>query len=66
MAKLDTAKLLIGGAVLDAPSHVPAIWGTGDAVLWSEGEPRAFGDGSTSPAPDLLVGLRSPHQATES
>jgi AAA domain len=25
--------------VLDAPTHVPAIWGDGEEVLWSQGEP---------------------------
>lgn len=28
-----------GGWVLDAPTTIPAIWGSDDQVLWSEGEP---------------------------
>ena len=27
-----------GSFILDAPDHVPAVWGSGDAVLWSQGE----------------------------
>lgn len=40
-AKNDGAeKLLLGGeAVLDLPETVPAVWGEGDQILWSEGEP---------------------------
>lgn len=32
---------LVDGAsfILDAPEHVPAVWGTGNEVLWSQGEP---------------------------
>lgn len=32
-------KLYDGSVVLDAPAHVPVIWGRGEDVLWSEGEP---------------------------
>lgn len=28
-----------GSFALDAPDHVPAVWGAGQDVLWSEGEP---------------------------
>lgn len=32
--------LVDGGAfILDAPEHVPAVWGDGNEVLWSMGEP---------------------------
>jgi replicative DNA helicase len=32
--------LVDGGAfILDAPEHVPAVWGDGNDVLWSMGEP---------------------------
>jgi replicative DNA helicase len=35
----DLARLRPGGSwVLDAPLNVPAVWGSGDDVLWSEGE----------------------------
>ncbi|MDQ3762222.1 MAG: AAA family ATPase [Actinomycetota bacterium] len=34
------SRMLAGGAFIhDAPDHVPAVWGHGDAVLWAEGEP---------------------------
>lgn len=35
----DPSSLLHGSVVLDAPERVPAIWGSGDEVLWAEGEP---------------------------
>ena len=38
-AGAPTAEVLDGAAfVLDAPDHVPAVWGRGGEVLWSEGE----------------------------
>ena len=44
---------------LDAPKHVPAIWGEGDRVLWSQGEPLLLvgpdGVGKTSVAQQLLL-----------
>jgi len=34
------SKLIDGGAfVLDAPTHVPSVWGAGTEVLWAQGEP---------------------------
>ncbi|MGQ0832275.1 MAG: AAA family ATPase [Microthrixaceae bacterium] len=39
-APLTTFDFTAGGRfVLDAPGHVPAIWGDGDDVLWAQGEP---------------------------
>lgn len=33
------SRLILGGAfILDAPDHVPSVWGRGDQVLWAEGE----------------------------
>jgi hypothetical protein len=47
-----------GGWVLDAPEHVPAVWGEGDQVLWSEGEPcyiaGVSGVGKTTLAAQLV------------
>jgi len=44
---------------LDAPDHVPAIWGEGDRVLWSQGEPMLLvgpdGVGKTSLVQQLLL-----------
>jgi hypothetical protein len=32
-------RLVPGGTfILDTPDHVPAVWGTGEHVLWAEGE----------------------------
>lgn len=36
----ETTRFVTGGAFIhDAPDHVPAIWGRGEEVLWSQGEP---------------------------
>lgn len=33
------SRMVRGGSfILDAPDHVPAVWGRGDQVLWAEGE----------------------------
>ena len=34
-----SGRILLGGAVLDEPERVPAVWGRGDEVLWAMGEP---------------------------
>lgn len=51
---------------LDAPAQIPAVWGEGDDVLWSEGEPLMIaappGVGKTSLAQQLALhraGLRT-------
>ena len=38
---------LIDGAtfILDAPDHIPGLWGRGDSVLWAEGEACTIGGG---------------------
>lgn len=34
-----STRMIDGGSfILDAPEHVPAVWGDGSAVLWAEGE----------------------------
>jgi replicative DNA helicase len=39
-AGIDQRRLLPGGAfILDQPPGVPAVWGSGDRVAWSQGEP---------------------------
>lgn len=36
----ESDRFVTGGSFIhDAPDHVPAIWGQGDDVLWSQGEP---------------------------
>lgn len=36
---VDTSRLIAGGSFLfDQPDGIPAVWGRGDEVLWSEGE----------------------------
>jgi hypothetical protein len=36
----ETSRLVPGGAFIhDAPAQVPAVWGRGEEVFWSEGEP---------------------------
>jgi hypothetical protein len=38
-SQLVAARMVDGDVfILDAPDHVPAVWGRGDQVLWSEGE----------------------------
>ncbi len=55
------ARHAVDGAswVLDATDHVPAVWGVGDQVLWSEGEPLMLcgpdGVGKTTLAQQLLL-----------
>lgn len=45
--------------VLDAPDHVPALWGSGDEVLWPKGEPLVLagppGVGKTTVAQQLTL-----------
>lgn len=50
-----------GGAfVLDQPAEVPAVWGQGDGVLWSAGEPLMLvgppGAGKTTIAQQVVLG----------
>ena len=33
-----TRQLLTGGAILDLPDTIPAVWGAGQRVAWAEGE----------------------------
>lgn len=56
-----------GSFILDAPKGVPAVWGEGDQVAWSQGEPLLLvgppGVGKTTLAGQLLkslVGLGGP------
>jgi replicative DNA helicase len=53
-------KLVDGGAfILDAPAHVPAVWGEGSEVLWSAGEPMMIcgpqGVGKSTIAQQLIL-----------
>lgn len=55
-------RMLSGGAfVLDTPARVPAVWGTGADVLWSEGEALILagppGVGKTTLTGQLVRGL---------
>ncbi|MGH8878474.1 MAG: AAA family ATPase [Stackebrandtia sp.] len=55
------ARLKQGGAwVLDVPDHTPAIWGSGDEVLWAAGEALMIaggqGTGKTTLAHQLIRG----------
>jgi replicative DNA helicase len=59
-ATLDRARLIPGGAfILDAPKGVPAVWGSGDQVAWSRGEPLLIvgptGVGKTTIAGQLVA-----------
>jgi len=62
-----TASLIPGGSfILDGPKGVDAVWGDGDQVAWSEGEPFLLvgpqGVGKTTLAGQLVLarlGLRS-------
>jgi hypothetical protein len=60
-AKEEASRFLPGGAVLDQPERVPAVWGDGTQVLWSEGEPLLIvappGVGKTTLAGQLVKGL---------
>ncbi len=39
-----SARMVGGGSfILDAPEHVPAVWGDGPSVLWAEGESLIIG-----------------------
>jgi replicative DNA helicase len=58
--KLDRARLIPGGAfILDAPKGVPAVWGSGEQVAWSQGEPLLIvgpaGVGKTTIAGQLVM-----------
>lgn len=48
-----------GGIIFDAPEQIPAIWGRGHDVLWSEGEPLIIagppGVGKTTLAQQLAL-----------
>lgn len=52
-------QLRSGDVILDAPTHVPAVWGDGDHVLWAEGEPLILagppGVGKTTIAQQLAL-----------
>lgn len=52
-------RLHTGDVVLDAPTHVPAVWGNGEEVLWSQGEPLILagppGVGKTTIAQQLAL-----------
>ena len=38
-AQIVTSRMVPGGSfILDAPDHVPAVWGRNDQVFWAEGE----------------------------
>lgn len=56
-----TARTFTRGAefILDASTHVPAVWGSGDEVLWAEGEPLLIaapaGVGKTTVAGQLAL-----------
>jgi replicative DNA helicase len=63
---VDRRGLPGGDAILDLPDEVPAVWGEGSEVLWSEGEPTMIaapaGVGKTTVAQQValgLIGLRS-------
>jgi replicative DNA helicase len=50
-----------GDWVLDAPTDVPAVWGSGERVAWSVGEPAILvgppGVGKTTIAQDLMLAM---------
>jgi hypothetical protein len=55
------SRMIPGGSfILDAPDHVPALWGAGDQVLWAEGESLVLaggnGVGKTTVAGQLVRG----------
>lgn len=57
----ETSRLVLGGAFIhDAPQHVPAIWGRGEEVLWSLGEPLLLtgptGVGKTTLGGQIIAG----------
>jgi replicative DNA helicase len=59
-AKLDGARLIPGGVfILDAPKGIPAVWGSGQQVAWSQGEPLLVvgppGVGKTTIAGQLVM-----------
>jgi hypothetical protein len=59
-AKLDETRLIPGGVfILDAPEGVPAVWGSGQRVAWSQGEPLLVvgppGVGKTTIAGQLVM-----------
>jgi hypothetical protein len=56
---IDTRLVPGGTFILDAPKGVPAVWGDGDQVAWSEGEPLLLvgpaGVGKTTLAGQLVM-----------
>lgn len=56
----ETRRLTSGGSfILDAPKGIPAVWGSGEQVAWSEGEPLLLvgptGAGKTTLAGQLVM-----------
>lgn len=58
---VDRRALPGGDAILDQPEEVPAVWGHGSEVLWSEGEPAMIaappGVGKTTLGQQVVLGL---------
>lgn len=57
----ETTRLVLGGAFIhDAPIQVPSIWGRGEEVFWSEGEPLLItgptGVGKTTLGGQVIAG----------
>lgn len=60
-ASSHASRFMDGGSFIhDAPANVPALWGAGGDVLWSEGEPLILagpsGVGKTTLAGQILAG----------
>ena len=58
-SELVSSKIVAGGTfILDAPDHVPAVWGRGNEVLWASGESMILagppGVGKTTVAGQLV------------
>jgi replicative DNA helicase len=60
-AKAGGVSRLVNGAsfALDAPTHIPPVWGSGQEVLWAQGEPLMIcapqGVGKTTLAQNLTL-----------